>query len=311
MDKLAALRAFVEVAEAGGFSKAARRLGVAASSVTRQVDSLEEELGTPLLTRNTRAVSLTDAGTAYLDQVSRLLAELQEADQSISDTGAEPAGPLRVAVPVTFGRLCLGPHVASFLRAHPRVSLDMLLSDAFTDLAGERIDVAVRIGVPADEPGLIVKKLGEHHRFVVASHDYLAAHGEPEAPEGLADHECMKFSYRPGPQRWRFRRATRAVEVEVKGRFSVNNSDLLREAALDGHGIALLPQWLVHEDVRAGKLRRLFEDWQVNPQSESVCVYAAYLPNRRQSRKVRAFLDFLQSHVGGPLEVASMHQVID
>src|SRR5262249_21460448 len=153
--------------------KAGRRMGVATSSVTRLVDSLEDELGTPLLTRTTRAVSLTDAGTAYLDQVSRLLAELQEADQSISDTGAEPAGPLRVALPVTFGRLCIGPHVVAFLREYSRVTLDMLLSDAFTDLALERIDVAVRIGVPAEEPGLIVKKLGDHHRFVVASHDYL------------------------------------------------------------------------------------------------------------------------------------------
>jgi DNA-binding transcriptional LysR family regulator len=160
----------------------------------------------------------------------------------------------------------------------------------------------VRIGVPAEEPGLIVKKLGEHHRFVVASHDYLNARGEPESPEDLADHECMRFSYRAGLQRWVFRRAGKATEVEVTGRLSMNNSELLREAALGGHGIALLPQWLVHEDVRAGRLRRLFEEWEINPQRESVCVYAAYLPNRRHSRKVRAFLDFLQSCVSGPLE---------
>lgn len=302
MDKFAALNAFVEVAEAGGFSKAARRLGVATSSVTRLVDSLEEQLGTPLLTRNTRAVTLTDAGTAYLDQVLRLLADLEEADQSVSDKGAEPVGPLRVTVPVTFGRLCLGPHIVAFLREHPRVTLDVLLSDTFTDLASERIDVAVRIGVPAHEPGLVVKKLGEHQRFVVASHDYLDARGEPESPEELTDHECMRFSYRPGPRRWVFQREGKNIELEVTGRLSANNSDLLREAALGGHGIALLPQWLVHEDVRAGKLRRLFEGWQVNPHRESVCVYAAYLPNRRHSRKVRAFLDFLHSRVTSPLE---------
>ena len=127
-----------------------------------------------MLTRSTRQVTLTDTGQAYLEQVARVLADLDEADESVADTGAEPVGPLRVSMPVTYARLCLGPHIANFLQAHRRVSLDLVLSDAMLDLASERIDVAVRIGVPVAEANLVVRRLGEHHRFVVASHDYIA-----------------------------------------------------------------------------------------------------------------------------------------
>jgi DNA-binding transcriptional LysR family regulator len=303
MDKLLALKAFVAVAESGGFSKAARRLGVATSSVTRMADALEASLGTALLTRSTRQVTLTDTGQAYLEQVARVLADLDEADDSVADTGAEPVGPLRVSLPVTYARLCLGPHVANFLHAHPRVSLDLVLSDAMLDLASERIDVAVRIGVPIAEPNLVVRRLGEHHRFVVASHDYIARAGVPTVPQDLAEHQCLRFSYQPGPQRWAFVQQGKPDEhVEVGGRLRVNNSDVLREAVLGGLGIALLPQWLIGNDVRSGRLLRLLEGWDVNPQQESVCVYAAYLPNRRHSRKVQTLLEFLQLHVAGTTE---------
>ena len=303
MDKFLALRAFVAVAESGGFSKAARRLGVATSSVTRMADALEASLGTALLTRSTRQVTLTDTGQAYLEQVARVLADLNEADDSVADTGAEPVGPLRVSMPVTYARLCLGPHVANFLQANPRVSLDLVLSDSMLDLASERIDVAVRIGVPVAESNLVIRKLGEHHRFLVASHDYIARAGAPVQPQDLAAHECLRFSYQSGPQHWTFVQKGKADErVEVDGRLRVNNSDVLRDAVLGGLGIALLPQWLVGNDVRSGRLMRLLEGWNVNPQLETVCVYAAYLPNRRHSRKVQALLTFLERHVESPVE---------
>lgn len=297
MDKLQALRAFVEVAESAGFSEAARRLGMATSSVTRLLDALEQSLGTALLTRTTRQVTLTDAGSAYLAQVQRLLAEMEEADDSIADTGGEPVGPLRVSMPVTYGRLCLGPHIASFLEKYPRVSLDLVMSDAFQDLASERIDVAVRIGVRSQEPNLVVRILGEHHRFVVASADYLARAVTPRKPQELGAHECLLFSYGPGRQRWTFQRDTYAEHVEIGGRLRVNSSDMLREAVLGGAGVALLPEWLVGSDVQAGRLQRLFEDWQVNPHQENVSVYAAYLPNRRHSAKIQALLAFLDEHI--------------
>ncbi|MCJ0764377.1 LysR family transcriptional regulator [Variovorax terrae] len=297
MDKLQALHAFMDVAESGGFSKTARRLGVATSSVTRLIDSLEASLGAALLTRSTRRVTLTDAGAAYLEQVARVMSDLDEADGSVSDAGAEAVGPLRVSMPVTFARLCLGPHIASFLRQHPRVSLDLVLSDAYVDLAAERIDVAVRIGAPASQPQLIVRHLAEHRRYVVAGHEYLERHGTPATPAELAAHECLRFAYQAGPQRWSFLRDGMVQHVEVHGRLAANNSDLLREAVLDGLGIALLAEWLVQEDVQAGRLRRLLEEYDINPQDQRISVHAAYLPNRRHSRKVHAFLDFLQGHL--------------
>ncbi|MET4579796.1 LysR family transcriptional regulator [Ottowia thiooxydans] len=298
MDKLQALRALVSVAEAGGFSKAARQLGVATSSITRLIDSLEDSLGTALLTRSTRRVTLTDAGAAYLEQVSRVLSDLDEADGSVSDTGAEAVGPLRVSLPATFARLQLSQHFTGFLRDNPRVSLDVVLSDAYIDLATERIDVAVRIGTPSSQPQLIARVLVEHHRYVVASPSYLKRNGTPVRPEQLAGHECLRFNYQVGPQRWSFLSPEQeSCHVEVQGRLAANSSDILREAALDGLGIALLAEWLVREDVQAGRLKRLFAGYEINPQEQNTCVYAAYLPNRRHSRKVQAFLEFLQTHL--------------
>ncbi|MBS7780647.1 LysR family transcriptional regulator [Acidovorax sp. CCYZU-2555] len=295
MDKLQALRAFMDVAQTGGFSKAAQRRGVATSSVTRLIDGLEASLGVALLTRSTRQVALTDAGAAYLEQITRLLSDLEEADGSVSDGGAEAIGPLRVSVPVTFGRLCLGPYIADFLRAHPRVSLDLVLSDAYVDLAVERIDVSVRIGVPENQPQLIVRALAEHRRYVVASPKYLGCHGTPARPEDLGLHECLRYAYQhqPGPQRWSFLRAGEELGVEVNGRLAANNGDMLRDAALHGAGIALLSQWLVEDDVQAGRLQRLFAEYEINPREHRVSVHAAYLPNRRHSRKVQAFIEFL------------------
>jgi DNA-binding transcriptional LysR family regulator len=300
MDKLEALKAFREVALLGGFSKAARRMRVATSSVTRLIDSLEDSLGAPLLTRSTRKVTLTDTGAAYLEQVSRLLAELEEADDSVSDTGTEPVGPLRVCMPVTYGRLFFGPRLASFLETYPRVTLDLILSDLNVDLTAERIDLAVRVGESWKQPNLKIRKLGEQHLFVVASHDYLARRGVPASPGELRDHECMRFNNQAG-QRWTFTRREGVQRVEVNGRLSVNSSGVVREAALGGHGVALLPEWLVADDIRSGRMRRLFEDHAVNPEDETAGVYAAYLPNREHSRKVLALLAFLERQiVSGP-----------
>lgn len=287
----------MDVAQTGGFSKAAQRRGVATSSVTRLIDGLEASLGVALLTRSTRQVALTDAGAAYREQIARLLSDLDEADASVSDGGAEAVGPLRVSVPVTFGRLCLGPHIARFLHGHPRVSLELVLSDAYVDLAGERIDVAVRIGVPDNAPQLIVRELSGHHRYVVASPQYLRCHGRPAQPADLGLHECLRYAYQyqAGPQRWSFLRAGQELGVEVNGRLAANSGDMLRDAALGGAGIALLSHWLVEGDVQAGRLQRLFADYEINPREHRVSIHAAYLPNRRHSRKVHAFLDFLQT----------------
>jgi DNA-binding transcriptional LysR family regulator len=219
----------------------------------------------------------------------------------VSDTGKEPVGPLRVCMPVTYGRLFFGPRLASFLETYPRVSLDLVLSDLNVDLAAERIDLAVRVGESGKQPNLKTRKLGEQHLFVVASHEYLARRGVPASPEELIDHECMRYSNQLG-QRWTFARGDEVLRVDVNGRLTVNSSGVVREAALGGHGIALLPEWLVADDIRSGRMRRLFEEHEVNPEDDTAGVYAAYLPNREQSRKVQALLAFLEQQIlSGPV----------
>ncbi|HYS67434.1 MAG TPA: LysR family transcriptional regulator [Paraburkholderia sp.] len=305
MDKLLALNTLLEVADAGGFSKAAQRLGVATSSVTRLMDALEASLGTALLTRTPRKVSLTDAGIAYVEQVGKVLDDLAEADESVFDSGASPVGALRIAVPSAFSRLRLAPHLAAFLAGHPRVFLDVVVADHYADLALDRIDVAIRIGLPNRDANLVVRKLADNPRYVVASHDYLERSGTPPAPQALDTHECLRVAYGGGyrtRQVWTFRREGVEERVEVRGHLLSNNIDILLEGVIAGRGIALLPEWLVAAEIRAGRLMRLFEQFEASPHNGDAVVYAAYLPNRRHSSKVRAFLQFLEARLRSSLE---------
>ncbi|MGA9913572.1 MAG: LysR family transcriptional regulator [Paraburkholderia sp.] len=300
MDKLLALNTLLEVADAGGFSKAAQRLGVATSSVTRLMDSLEVSLGTALLTRTPRKVSLTDAGIAYVEQVGKVLDDLAEADESVFDSGASPVGSLRISVPSTYSRLRLAPHLAAFLSENPRVFLDVVVADHFVDLALDRIDVAIRIGLPDRDANLIVRKLANNLRYVVASHDYLARSGTPQTPQALEAHECLRVAYGGGyrtRQVWTFRRDSVDERVEVRGHLLSNSLDLLLEAVIAGRGVALLPEWLVGAEIRAGRLMRLLETFDASPHQGDAVVYAAYLPNRRHSSKVRSLLQFLEARL--------------
>jgi len=305
MDKLLALNTLLEVADAGGFSKAAQRLGVATSSVTRLMDSLEASLGTALLTRTPRKVSLTDAGIAYVEQVGKVLDDLAEADESVFDSGASPVGSLRISVPSTYSRLRLAPHLAAFLAANPRLFLDVVVADHFADLALDRIDIAIRIGRPDRDANLIVRKLADNPRYVVASHAYLERCGTPQNPQALDSHECLRVAYGGGyrsRQVWTFRRDGAEERVEVRGHLLSNSLDMLYEAVLAGRGVALLPEWLVSAEIRSGRLMHLFENFVASPHLGDAIVYAAYLPNRRHSSKVRALVQFLEARLHTALE---------
>ncbi|RQR79027.1 MULTISPECIES: LysR family transcriptional regulator [unclassified Burkholderia] len=295
MDKFSALRAFVEVAEAGGFSSAGRRLDLAASSVVRAVDALEASLGTALLNRTTRQVTLSDAGSMYYARAKRLLEELAEADALVSDRGDEPSGPLRVSVPVAYGVRRIAPHVAAFLARHPKLDLDLQLTDERVDLVAGRIDVAIRLGEAAPSAEVVARQLATFQRYVVASHDYLDAHGTPATPGELVDHACVRFHFGGDQQAWSFADAHGTTRVLVAGRLKSNHSEVLREAVLDGAGIALLPDWLVDADVQSGRLRRLFEAYDVTPDAARSVVTALYLPNQRGSKRVTAFIDFVEA----------------
>jgi DNA-binding transcriptional LysR family regulator len=189
------------------------------------------------------------------------------------------------------------------------VFLDVVVADHYADLALDRIDVAIRIGLPNRDANLVVRKLADNPRYVVASHDYLERSGMPQTPEALDAHECLRVAYGGGyrtRQVWTFRREAVEerveVRVEVRGHLLSNNLDILLDAVLAGRGIALLPEWLVAAEIRAGRLMRLFQNFEASPHNGDAVVYAAYLPNRRHSSKVRALVQFLESRVHTSLE---------
>lgn len=305
MDKFAALKTFHVVAETGGFSKAAQRLGLSTSSVTRTVGALETALGTVLVTRSTRKIALTAAGKTYIDQTAKILLDLAHADESISDVGAHPLGTLRVAVPATYSRIRLAPLFPRYMEAYPDVVLEIDDSDRYIDLSAERIDMAIRIGTSTRDQNLVVKKLVDSPRYVVASPDYLSRAGHPNLPADLAEHLCLRFSYESGSrharQTWTFSKEEDDTSVGVSGNMVVNNLDLLLAAALSGAGVALLPEWLVGPSLASGALVHLLPGWEALPPVGRAAIYAAYLPNRRYSSKVRTFIQFLEQHLSMPM----------
>lgn len=298
MDKLLALKMFVESVDAKGFSAAARKLDLAASSVTRMIDALEAELGAVLLNRSTRQISVTQAGASYYQKARKILEDVAEADAQVMDRGDEPVGQLRVCVPVEFGRRRIAPHLGRFLARHPRLELDITLSDDLDDLLSGRYDVAIRLGEAATTDEWVCRKIGEFSRWVVASPEYLTAHGQPVEPGDLVQHCCLRFSYAANRQVWTFARDGHEQQIEVNGRLKSSNADVLRETALAGAGIALLADWLVGVDVNSGTLTRILSDYQINPNRSRSAINALYLPNHRGSKRINAFLEFLAEVLG-------------
>jgi DNA-binding transcriptional LysR family regulator len=303
MDLFGGLTAFVTTVEEGAFAKAAQRLGVATSSVTRQVDSLEGYLKAVLLYRSTRQLTLTDLGESYYEQAVRILRDLEEANRTIGEMDGPPQGLLRVSAPVVFAQLHLAPLIPAFLKAFSKIELDINLSDTVVNMVEERIDVAVRIG-PLDSTPLIARKLASNRRIVCASPAYLDRHGVPQSPVDLRSHNCLTFSYSRSDRIWRFNSSAndkQSETVRVKGSLRANNSAILRDAVLGGIGIGLLPSWLVESDIASKRLLPLIDRWSANPGLPGQ-IHAVYPPNLRGSKKVRAFVDFVAAKLGGVTE---------
>ncbi|MCC2956906.1 LysR family transcriptional regulator [Massilia sp. IC2-477] len=302
MDRFAELKTFCTVAAAGGFSAAARQLGVATSSVTRVIDALEERLGVALLNRSTRSVTLTEAGRGYQEDALRILEQLEAADDAVTERAGEVKGVLRVAAPPTFAALYIAPMLPDLRVRHPQLTLDLCLSNTVINLADESIDVAIRMGSVDPEARLVARRLAAHQRVLCASPAYLKRHGTPRTPQELANHDCLQFSFTENRRSWRLRRKddpdAAVEEVPIRGVVQADNADVLRQAAVAGLGVAMLAHWLVHADLRAGRLLRVMEDYAVNPGPMDVAMHAVYQENRRGSQKIRAFVDLLAEHLG-------------
>ncbi len=298
VDKLTHMAVFARVVESRSFSAAAERLQMSKSAVSKQVARLEAALGVRLLNRTTRQLSLTEAGSAVYRHCANLVAEAEAAEQVASQLHAAPRGTLRVAVPAAFGHLHVAPAIPSFLRRFPDLKVDLEMTERIVDLAEEGQDLAIRI---RDEPAptQIARRLAPLRWVVCATPGYLAQHGLPGSPAELARHNCLHYAVHEEREPWRFDSAHGPAEVAAAGDFRVNNSEAIREVVLQHHGIALLPTFVVWQDLKAGRLQHVLADCTPRTRFGSH-IHASYLPSRYVSPKIRAFVDFLVEHIGAP-----------
>lgn len=281
---------FVAVAAGGSLSAAARSLNISPAMASKRLQRLENRLGVRLVHRTTRRLALTDAGARFRDDLDGVLAALGEAEARVTGARGEPAGPLRVSAPTSFGRLHVAPHLGVFLAAYPRIDLAFDLSDHFVDLLGERVDCAIRIAGAV--PGTVVaRRLGESRRVLCAAPAYLADHGPPDRIGDLAGHRLLAAD---GQMPWRLVAAGKTVAIERASHVRTNSSEMVRELALGGVGIALRSLWDVGDALRDGRLVRVLADWEG---STEVGIYAVHLRSPAMPAAVNAFVAFLRETI--------------
>lgn len=287
LDLLAAMRAFTTVVEAGSFAGAADKLEISRAMATRHVALLEAHLGVRLLHRTTRRLSLTEAGTDYHQRASQVLGMVQEAADVVQQQARTPSGTLRVASAVGFqGRL--REATCAFLRAQPAIQVELSLGERRVDLVEEGFDLAVRVA-SAIEPGLVARRLARVRTVLCAAPQYLAARGRPRSPKDLAQHNCMTYAHKDWRSEWQFRRGSEALAVPVTGNLRSSGGSVLVEAAIEGLGVVLEPEFIVCDALRERKLVRLLPRWQ----TPELAVFAVYPERRHLPLKVRAFIDHL------------------
>lgn len=288
MDILAPMKTFVRVAEAGSFTAVANEQGTTQSTISRQIAALEAHLGTRLLTRTTRALSLTDDGRAFLAEALRALDAVAEAESVVGRRRGAPTGLLRLATPVVFGRLHVVSLVAGFLARHPQVSVEVVMSDGFTDLVEQGIDVAIRIGEMTDQ-SLVARTIGQARRLVVASPSYLKGRPLPRVPADLRHHDCIVYTRLATGDRWHFDGPEGPLSVRVSGRYRADNSEAVREGMLRGLGVAVIPAFAFAGEIEKGLARVLLEPFEPTP----LPISAVYPSRRFVPLKVRALVDEL------------------
>ncbi len=295
MNRFEELRTFVRVVEAGNISRAAERMNIAKSAVSRRITYLEERLGVALFRRTTRQLNLTESGHSFYERAVRILCDLEEAELAVSQAHATLSGVLRVAVPLSFGLLHLGPAITDFAKTHPHVQFDLDFNDRHVDLLQEGFDLAIRIATLADS-SFIARRLSTVNSVVCASPTYLEQRGVPTTPNDLEQHACLVYSNLSEPQSWRYRDAAGAVgRVKVPVALKANNGDFLRIAAVAGHGIVMQPTFIVYKSVEQGELVPLLTNYRW----PAVNAYALYPQTRHLSGRVRAFVDFLGKRFSG------------
>lgn len=290
-DRFEDLRALAAVVSAGGFAAGAERLGVAKSAVSRRIRDLEDRLGARLFDRTTRRVQLTEAGREFHDRGVELLAALEEAEEAVSSASGDLKGRIRVAAPVSFSAHCLAPAVDRFLGRHPHVSLSVDTDDRMVDLVRNGFDIAIRIAQLPDS-SLVARRLVTIRHVCVASPTLLGRLGTPGKPEDLSGYPGVTYSNVDAASYWEF---SDNLVPSVKSRLDFANGDAIREAAIAGLGVAVLPTFIAHEAIRRGALRIVLAQYMRPP----IAMYALHPSMRNQTARARAFIDFLVEEFGG------------
>ena len=289
MDQLGAMRAFVRVVQTGSFSAVGRELNSTQATISKKVAALETKLGVKLLTRSSRDVSLTQAGTDYYEQCVVMLAELDEIEARVRSQVAKPQGRLRVSAPIAFGRLVIAPIIGEFLAMYPDIKVDMLLGDRHVDLVAEGVDLAIRAR-QLEDSSLVARHLFDNPMLLVASPEFLELHGAPREPIDLKRHNCIVYSLFRSINSWHFSRDGKEFTVPVSGSFQSDNGDTNLEVALAGVGIIQLPIWMVGEHLQSGRLIQLLPDYQ----TDKIPLNALYPQSRYVPLKVRSFVEFMK-----------------
>ncbi len=289
---LVMLNAFRTVIEAKSFNGAAKQLGASTAAVSRRVSALESALGVKLLHRTTRKIDPTEAGKQFYEDVQNIFCTLEEAEERVREGRETIKGHLRVAAPSSFGVHCLSPIIPGFMKRYPELKAQFHLEDKQTDLVAEGIDVAIRIGFLKDST-LIATRIGTAPKVFCASPEYLKQHGEPKKPAELAAHSCLHYSLLSKKEEWHFD----AEKIEISGPLSTNNGEVLKEAAIQGMGIAMLPTFIVHDALRDGRLKPILAPYSPEPFG----LYAVRLSRHFTPAKVSVFIDYLKQHFASGL----------
>lgn len=297
MDRLQSMRVFSTVVEQGGFARAAAALALSNAVVTRHVADLEDHLGTRLLNRTTRRLSLTETGQAYLDRVRQILQEIDDAEALASCMSQKPTGTLRIYSLLGFGKLQLAELLPAYIRDYPEVVLDVTLSDRTVDLVEEGFDVGIFVGFQKFDASMIARQLGVAEVMVCASPEYLKRHDAPQVPEDVSRHNCLNFNnVEQLRNHWPINGPDGTINIPITSKMQSNNGDLLRHCAAAGMGLVAGPSFSMKADLDSKRLVRLLPDHQLGQLS----VAMVYPSRRLMSAKVRSFVDYMSRHFPQP-----------
>lgn len=292
MDRWTEIELFVQVAEAGSLSRAAEALGLSNAAASRHLASLEARLGARLVERNTRRLYLTDTGQEFFTRAKTILGDLGDAESAVNATALNPTGVLRITASLSFSLNHVAPLLREYTARYPNVTVHVESGNRYMDIIDNNIDVAIRTREVEPDSNITIRKLAETRRILTASPRYLAQHGVPKTLEDLQRHKLLIYTLANKPHEFRFTRAGKTVTLNLKGVMEANDGQILRAAALDGMGILVQPSYIVYEDIVAGRLMPLLDEWDL----PRLAINLAYPSRKHLSAKVRTFIDFMAEH---------------